>query len=98
MRVQNKTILILMSIMFLPVLIMTPTEAFAACDQPDAPDCPCFYDSNPFRGLYSGCGDSNGWDKGILRRKWRQALLPDSPWMQQKIVFSACPKVLQPDT
>ncbi|MHC4085331.1 MAG: hypothetical protein ACYSU5_09025 [Planctomycetota bacterium] len=46
MRIQNNTILTLVSIMFLPALIMAPTEAFAACDQPDAPDCPCFDDSN----------------------------------------------------
>ncbi|MHC4545856.1 MAG: hypothetical protein ACYSYL_15280 [Planctomycetota bacterium] len=45
MRVQRNTILVLASIIFVPVLIMTPTEAFATCDQPDAPDCPCF-DSN----------------------------------------------------
>jgi len=42
-----------MSIMFLPVLIMTPTEAFAACDyQLDEPGCLCF-DSN---GVWNPAG------------------------------------------
>ena len=45
MRIRNYTLLMLVSIMFLTALIMAPTKAFAACDQPDAPDCPCF-DSN----------------------------------------------------
>ena len=46
MRVQNKTNLILLNIIFVAALIMTPTEVFASCYQPDAPDCPCFDDSN----------------------------------------------------
>jgi len=45
MRVRNHTILILVNIIFMPALIMTPTEAFAACPQPDAPDCACFDDT-----------------------------------------------------
>lgn len=45
MRFQKNTLLMLMSIMFLPALIMAPTEGLASCYQPDAPDCPCF-DSN----------------------------------------------------
>ncbi|MHC4309087.1 MAG: hypothetical protein ACYSSN_04005 [Planctomycetota bacterium] len=45
MRVQNNTIPTLMSIMFLATLIIAPTEAFAGCYQPDAPDCPCFDDA-----------------------------------------------------
>ncbi|MBW8041330.1 MAG: hypothetical protein FVQ85_15195 [Planctomycetes bacterium] len=45
MMVQKNTILMLVNIIFLPVLIMTPTKAFAGCDQPDAPDCGCFDDT-----------------------------------------------------
>jgi len=40
MRVQNNTILMFLIIMFAMVLVITPTEALAACDfQPDQPDC-----------------------------------------------------------
>ena len=44
MRVQNNTILMFLNIMFVLVLIITPTEAHpgACVHQPDAPDCPCF--------------------------------------------------------
>lgn len=43
MRVQNNTILMFLTIMFVPVLIITPTDAFAVCDfQPDQPDCRCY--------------------------------------------------------
>jgi hypothetical protein len=45
MKAQNNTILILL-IVSAPVLIITQTDLFASCDQPDAPDCPCFDDSN----------------------------------------------------
>ena len=53
MRIQNNTILTLMSIMFLPALIMAPTEALAACVyQLDEPGCLCF-DSN---GVWNPAG------------------------------------------
>jgi len=36
MRVRNHTILIMLNIIFVPALIITPTEAFAGCYQQDA--------------------------------------------------------------
>jgi hypothetical protein len=45
MRVHNNTILMVLNIMFVLALIITPTDALAACLQPDAPDCWCFNDA-----------------------------------------------------
>jgi hypothetical protein len=53
MSVRNNSILTLISIIFLPALIMAATKAFAACDyQPDEPSCVCF-DNN---GVWNPAG------------------------------------------
>lgn len=46
MRIQTSTMLLFLSIMFVLVLITTPTGAhWGDCvHQPDGPDCPCFWD------------------------------------------------------
>jgi hypothetical protein len=46
MRVQKNIILMFLNIMFVLVLVITPTDTLAVCDnQPDGPDCPCFDDT-----------------------------------------------------
>lgn len=53
MRVRNYTLLMLVITMFLPALIMMPTKAFAACPQPDAPDCPCFDNTGAWNPVWA---------------------------------------------
>ncbi len=41
-NVQNNSIIMFFSVVFVVVLVIAPIDVFALCVEPDAPDCPCF--------------------------------------------------------